>query len=138
MIIADWNEYSNLDLEGRRKFFIKIHPNYRKLEKLLFKIGGKRLIYEPEMDETFCDALISLGKLVTKEFLIVGTEETSGACHDAAAAFSKALSATWIEGYALSEDGYWRHHSWIKHKKDYLEVTPIGRLKYFGVKVKTT
>lgn len=133
MITLDWNKYS--DLDGRRKFFIKKHPNYKKLEKLLFKIGGYRLIYEPEMDEIFCDALLTKGKLVKGEVIVIGDEETIGRCHDTASALSKMLPATWIEGYALTEDGYWRHHSWLKHKKDYLEVTPMGRLRYFGVKI---
>lgn len=134
MIILDWDKFGGLDLEGRRKFFTKKYPNYKKLEKLLFEIGGHRLIYEPEMDETFCDALITKGKLIKREFLIIGTSDTSSACHDASAALAKILPATRFEGYALSDDGYWRHHSWVKHKKDYLEVTPIGRIKYFGVR----
>ncbi len=38
-------------------------------------------------------------------------------------------------GYALSEDGLWRQHSWGVLKNGILETT-VARTKYFGVMLK--
>lgn len=43
-----------------------------------------------------------------------------------------------VTGYALSEDGFWRQHSWLRRKEPtaeqyHLLETTIRRAKYFGM-----
>ena len=42
-----------------------------------------------------------------------------------------------VTGYALSEDGLWRSHSWLMKNSEVYETTE-SRLKYFGVVLRDT
>lgn len=59
-----------------------------------------------------------------------------GACHRNVAKlwFRKALKLAAIgTGYALSEDGSWRMHSWGIRKDGRVVETTVVRMKYFGL-----
>lgn len=130
----DWKKFGTMSLDERRAYFIEKYPNFLKLEKKLFKMGGKRLIYMPEMEPTLCEELISNGVEVSPtDVKITGDEECINQCHSISLGLKKHFGADHYEGYALHDDGYWRHHSWVKYKGEFLEVTPVERTLYFGV-----
>lgn len=63
-------------------------------------------------------------------------EGEPGACHENVAGLLQRdeLDSGWA-GYALSEDGLWRHHSWGKRNGKIVETT-VERLVYWGVPVR--
>jgi len=58
-------------------------------------------------------------------------------CHDNACALAqKVKKLLWVTGYALSNDGVWRHHSWCwDTKKEQIVETTEPRVAYFGVPI---
>ncbi len=131
-------QYFQEDLEGRRKAFIKQSPDFKVLEEELFKHGGTRLIYMPEMP---CPKeMVKGGEIVVPE---VSKEfNFSNRCHDASYAIATTNPEVYMwTGFSLSDDGLWRYHSWIstpfKAGERFIEVTGVSRIKCFGVRLTT-
>jgi len=111
-------------------------PKYTQLENTLLTIGGKRMVWmlEPHLDE-----LLSRGKLFPK--LVRYADRYGGqmnACHQTAARMYEGMAEYYqiATGYALSNDGLWRQHSWVccrpPSRGGLYEPTPIKRERYYG------
>lgn len=138
-----WTELTN----GHNWGALSRHPQQEKaiqetvpvslfpLEQKLLAYGGIRLVsrYEPDLQ-----LLLERGELFEDQADIV--PGGSRQCHFNAvrlwSAQREALAI--VTGYALSEDGLWRQHSWLLRQKPdpgeaRLIETTIRRVKYFGV-----
>jgi hypothetical protein len=117
-----------------RRLFAAIEqqPEIGLLKNLLLKLGGTHLVAPPKRDS-------AVHRLIDTGFVMAGPvqfEMMEGSrCH-------RNVAATWIQrthgilgigsGYALSDDGLWRQHSWGLLREGILETTE-PRWKYFGV-----
>jgi|SRR5579871_364592 len=101
----------------------KFQPGIVKLKKVLVKLGGSHLAVPPEPDSGL-SLLIQCGFIMTGPVVLKLMEP--GACH-----FNS--SRLWVEkkhgvggigtGYALSDDGIWRQHSWGVRREGLVETT---------------
>ena len=119
-------------LEGRLRKAILEQPELKQLKSLLLKFGGD-FIVAPQKDDPDVPKLLKSGFLMSGPILFKPKKATM--CH-------QNVSAVWTEGrkgligvatgYALSEDGLWRQHSWGVMQDGVLETTE-KRQKYFGI-----
>jgi hypothetical protein len=105
------------------------------LEQKLLAHGGIRLVYRDEPD---LKLLLKRGEPFEECADLAPGE--SGQCHlNTARLWSEQRETLAIvTGYALSEDGFWRQHSWLLRQKpdpgeSRLIETTMRRAKYFGV-----
>jgi hypothetical protein len=110
----------------------EVQPELKRLKLLLLRFGGELLVAPPKPDP-------DIPGLLESGFLISGTvvlkQMMRSSCH-------QNISALWsmpkrqiigiATGYALSEDGLWRQHTWGLLRNGILETTET-RLKYFGI-----
>lgn len=134
---ADWkarlkpqldNFLRSLSLEARNKYLL--------LKDRLLYIGGEEVCLTHDED---IDNILSHGELIksTKSRIIKGApcrcHTNAGLLYD-----SEPNRFRVATGWALSEDGLWRQHSWaidliaLKEKRKYLIETTVKRLAYFG------
>lgn len=118
-------------LNNRLKDAAEQQPDIEALRELLLALGGVELVAAPEPD-------LDLPTLLARGHLIDGTvlvnELDAGLCHENVAEMwlDKNYGLTAIgTGYALSEDGLWRQHSWGIRDGEIVETTS-ERVKYFG------
>jgi len=119
-------------LDRRFREAARQQPDLEALRLLLLGIGGIHLVAPPS-PESELPLLIYAGFVMAGP-VTLSTMRKSG-CHRNVAEF-------WTEkrdelvgigtGYALSDDGLWRQHSWGLRREGILETT-IVRAKYFGV-----
>lgn len=128
--IAVTKEQRNL-LSRRLRAAIKYQPEIKLLRTLLLELGGLELVAPIGFDP---DAPV----LIRSGSAISGSVESKvmehSACH-------RNIAALWLAkrnrlvgigtGYALSNDGLWRQHSWGVRRNSILETTKT-RMKYFG------
>jgi len=131
----DMLSYLGASLDDRRAWFVGRYPILELLEKRLLEHGGKRLIYTPEIH--FAAELMEQGKFCEASAFRVSEEQTPSACHALARHWWRMGHGEAFTGYALSEDGLWRAHSWCGQvvagkPYRYLELTGIARTAYFG------
>ena len=107
-------------------------PELAHLRTLLLKLGGEVLVAPPKPDP-------DVTHLLERGFLMSGpttlTVMKSSSCHEnvARAWTMREFDIVGIAtGYALSEDGLWRQHSWGVLRDGIFETTET-RLKYFGI-----
>lgn len=119
-------------LKRRLRECAEQQPEIEILRKLLLNIGGLQLVAPPEPDA-------ALPLLITAGFVMAGPVQCKilkeSACH-------ANVARVWGEkhngligigvGYALSDDGLWRQHSWGVLREGILETT-VERTKYFGI-----
>lgn len=109
---------------------------YEPLKKILFDIGGEAVILCYYMDKDEYRKLVDTGRY----FHGVGAKIIKGQireCHENSKALaSKQPHYDCYFGFALSDDGAWRYHSWVWNNKgeEVLETTE-ARLAYYGIKV---
>jgi len=118
-------------LEGRLEAAALQQPEVRVLRELLLKLGGIELVVPPKPDPDLPDLLVS-GQVTGGSVVLKELEE--GRCHENVAEMwvDKKYDLTAVAtGYALSEDGLWRQHSWGIRNGEIVETT-APRLKYFG------
>jgi hypothetical protein len=119
-------------LARRLRAAIEQQHEIEALRMLLLKRGGSELVAPPSSDP-------DLPALIERGFIMPGAatceEIESSACHENVARLwldkSHGLSCIGT-GYALSEDGLWRQHSW-GIREDAIVETTVRRLKYFGI-----
>ena len=114
-------------LDFNRSNLEKLEPLKKKL--LLFGGWAVVLFYdEPHLDEILDRGLLISGKSALK---VMDTNN----CHGNAARLflTKDVALTLMTGYALTNDGLWRQHSWIYDdiNKKVIETT-VKRAGYFG------
>jgi hypothetical protein len=104
------------------------------LEQKLLNLGGVRLIfrYEPDLKP-----LLERGEPFDEPVELVPGDLHQ--CHRNVAQLWNDHRNTLaiVTGYELSEDGYWRQHSWLRQEKPagqyHLLETTSKRVKYFGM-----
>ena len=120
-------------LEQRLQEAAKVQPDLLKLRSLLLALGGKRFC-PPLGFEYDLEALLKSGFIIPGPPAIIKKIQ-SHACH-------RNVADTWRKnnhgglvaiatGYALSDDGIWRQHSWGLMPTGICETT-VPRDKYFG------
>lgn len=105
---------------------------YNQLESTLLAIGGERMVWLPE---PHLDHLLSRGKAFSEPVVFAKSRRPSE-CHRTSVRMYLAEPGVYqiATGYALSDDGLWRQHSWLwKPSSGKLyEPTPIKRDRYYG------
>ena len=119
-------------LRQRLREAVSKQPELKHLKALLLRFGGDYLVAAPTLDP-------DVPMLLESGFLISGPTTLkvmkSSSCHQNVAAVWKARRFGIVAiatGYALSEDGLWRQHTWGILREGVLETTK-ARLKYFGI-----
>lgn len=115
-------------IRARQARFPELTPLIKRLEKL------ERGSLVAPVFERDLDKLIDRGKVVTAPARVL--QLVASRCHENVACLS-ACSPKQIAiqvGWALSDDGLWRQHSWgfdTKHQK--IIETTVLRTKYYGI-----
>jgi hypothetical protein len=119
-------------LEGRFRKAAGEQPELKRLKPLLLRFGGSFIVAPPNADRHIL-------MLLESGFLMNGPVTTkpmrASLCHQNVAAIwrrRKPKIVAIATGYALSEDGLWRQHSWGVLRDGVLETTE-NRMKYFGI-----
>jgi hypothetical protein len=111
------------------------HPGYRdaweKFERLVMQHGG-RCVVPPVKPDPLIDLLAAEARVVDGASVHLSNGKQSD-CHQNAVALWRAGECDAIgTGYALSNDGLWREHSWGIRDGKPVETT-VPRLKYYGI-----
>ncbi len=115
--------------EAQRK-----QPDLKRLKALLLRFGGDFLVPPPDSDG-IVPVLLGFGFLTNGPITMKTMKVRS--CHENVAAVWKARKfgiIAFATGFALSNDGLWRRHSWGILRDGVLETTE-PRLMYFGIVV---
>lgn len=105
------------------------------LEQKLFALGGTRMVYRYEPD---LKLLLERGETFYGTIELVSGDPHQ--CHFNVARLWNEQREIFsvVTGYALSEDGLWRQHSWLLRGKSTVDLyhlieTTTSRIVYFGV-----
>lgn len=105
-------------------------PDLVRLRNELLQYGGDAVvpILEPHVDK-----LLNSGHIIDP-IDVMHTEMQMSRCHrNAAILYTDRADITEIgSGWALSDDGLWRQHSWAMRGDEIVETTK-SRTKYYGV-----
>jgi hypothetical protein len=116
-------------LQARMDEVVKVVPRMAKLYDRLLSIHGfaVALSDEPDLEKLLVRGVVQDGRHVK---FVAGKQSR---CHTNAARLweEDPESTVLMTGWAMSEDGIWRQHSWGKRGKTILETTN-PRLLYFG------
>jgi len=107
-------------------------PELKRLRFILLRMGGVCLVAPPKFDGDI-PALLESGFLTNGQITVKIMKSSS--CHQNVASLWRSRKAGIVAiatGYALSEDGLWRQHSWGIRRDGILETTE-PREKYFGL-----
>jgi hypothetical protein len=130
--VAEDREKLQSDSEGCRGWAQQNHPAITSLRAKLFGIAGNQISSQPC---PFVSEIASHGVLVE---LPVKLRQMDGNCchHNVASLWEQRKKRSRLKalatGYALSEDGMWRWHTWGITATHVLETT-VARLQYFGI-----
>jgi hypothetical protein len=118
-------------LRRRLRAAVSLQPEIKTLRALLLDLGGTEMVAPPRRDSDLL-ALIAAGFVMDDPVKIELMERN--ACH-------QNLARLWRRdrnglvgigtGYALSDDGLWRQHSWGVTQRRVIETTQV-RAMYFG------
>ena len=121
------------DLRGA-KLEKPVHKSIKDLCSRLLEIGRESVAVQFNEPPEVCEAILKFGEITPngKLKMIKGDDSE---CHANSAVFwSKNRQKYFlVTGFALSDDGTWRRHSWVKTKDGKLIETTIKREIYFGM-----
>lgn len=102
------------------------HPELLPLRKKLLSMGGEEIVprYEGDLDE-----IMRRGKMIRKNVRFI--DGSPGSCHSNVAILYQRGGIKIVTGWALSDDGLWRQHTWGIDNNGIIETTEV-RDKYFG------
>jgi hypothetical protein len=121
-------------LDQRIQEISSSQPEILTLKSRLLQLGGSHLV-APVAPDPDLEAILSHGFLQDGDVILEEMERNS--CHWNVAALWLQKQANLIAvgtGYALSEDGLWRQHSWGIQSASILETTE-ERTHYFGLRL---
>jgi len=103
----------------------------RELRDILLAIAGQDMVIMPN-GERDIDNILANGEILQKTYKEVAGEP--GDCHNNAVKqwFRNPTKYSVAGGYALSEDGLWRQHSWLVDDMHRTYETTAPRLLYYG------
>ena len=119
-------------LNRRLRDAVSQQPELKRLKAVLLRLGGDFLVAPPKPDQDI-SMLLEHGFVTSGPVTLKVMKSSS--CHQNVASIwtKKQFGIVGIAtGYALSDDGLWRQHSWGILRDGVLETTET-RLKYFGV-----
>lgn len=115
-------------LDGKLAGVARQQPNFAALAVRLVAIGGWHVASGLEQD---LDQLLARGE-ERKPASVVLCEGEPCRCHSNSARLHEADARNQIAtGWALSEDGLWRQHTWCERDGTLIETT-LPRERYFG------
>jgi hypothetical protein len=107
-----------------------------RLADVLLAEGGESVVVPhfepPEVAEFVLGLTLRLGQFVPGEVAVVEAG-ASGECHANAVALWRSGRGAISTGFALSDDGMWRAHSWLRESSGRLIETTEQRVAYFGL-----
>lgn len=111
------------------------HPGYeaawRTFERMVLAHGGTHVV-PPVKPDPLLDFLREKGTLTTDAAELVDGDRSD--CHrNAVRLWRQGAAAAIGTGYALSDDGLWREHSWGVESDGRVVETTEPRVAYFGV-----
>jgi hypothetical protein len=120
-------EWSKL-LRQRTESALKDHPELAGLQKKLLSMGGDFvvLINAPDLD-----GILARGIAFDAYEVKLRKMEASHCHSNVAGLWNLSRGMRIATGWALSDDGLWRQHSWAVKGKTVIETTET-RVKYFG------
>jgi hypothetical protein len=121
-------------LDKRLQQLSQGQPNILLLRDRLLRIGGCHLV-APAKSDPDLEALLQEGETMTGEIRF--EEMARNSCHWNVASLWRNEKGGILgigTGYALSEDGLWRQHSWGITAAGILETTEL-RHTYYGVRL---
>ena len=107
-------------------------PEMGILRRILLRIAGDELVAPPHADPNL-QLLLQMGFVISGPVTLQRMRFSF--CHSNVARLWRRNRSTLIgigTGYALSDDGLWRQHSWGVRREGLLETTEL-RTKYFGL-----
>ena len=105
---------------------LKSHSELLPLRKKLLLLGGEEIVPRDEPD---LSKILKRGKVFKEKSKLCIMKAIS--CHSNVAELYRDKGYKIATGYALSNDGLWRQHSWSIDNKNIIETTK-KRKKYFG------
>ena len=114
--------------EKKTRENLKNMPEMRPLQERLLEVGGDWVALQPEPD---LDKILKRGQLFVGQVVLQKMENSR--CHSNCAHLwdSKSKEYKIVTGWALSDDGIWRQHTWLLKGKAIVETTST-REKYYG------
>lgn len=101
------------------------------LRKKLLNIGGDEVV--PNREEQ-ADEFIQNGSVINFESIMLVNGRSSQCHSNSCLLYQQNEEITHIgTGWALSEDGLWRQHSWAMKNKNTLVETTLKREVYYGL-----
>ena len=119
-------------LEHRFTDAAKRQPRLKLLRRLLLTLGGQFFVAPPKREPDI-SALLESGFVMCGAVKLAAMK--ANLCHQNVASVWRSRKRGIVgvgTGYALSEDGLWRQHSWGVLREGILETTK-ERVKYFGI-----
>jgi hypothetical protein len=128
--------YEKLKARGLTADSVYQDGRYEGLKKKILTGGGDAVIF---LGDTFIE---EYKELEEKGFFKEGdgaikVSGIAGKCHDNVEPYLRKNKELWhMYGFALSDDGVWREHSWLMHgTKEYILETTELRTKYYGIRL---
>jgi hypothetical protein len=119
-------------LDRRFRAALELQPEISDLRSLLLQMGGKELVAPNGLDPDL-DAVIRTGREMKDSVEYEAMDGSS--CHTNVARLWLVTNGGLVgigTGYALSDDGLWRQHSWGVRRRGLVETTR-PRVRYFGI-----
>lgn len=115
--------------ENRWRKWKNEDPNLVRLRNVLLDIGGEEVvpIYEPDTSK-----LLNRGHVIDKKDIEMNNMRDSQCHSNVGYLYEKNDSIKIATGWALSDDGLWRQHSWGLTKSDIIETTEKRDI-YYGM-----
>lgn len=116
-------------LERKRLEHLQTYPEFIRLEQRLLSMGGEIVVPRREPDQ---DKILSRGRQWIGHNIKIIKGQTRN-CHGNVAKSWRSNPRRYriATGWALSDDGLWRQHSWLVEGRTLIETTTL-REKYFG------
>ena len=129
---ADRKESSTL--EGMKKMYPSMDSHFFDLHQKLLAFAGEAICFPPYEEDL--DNILNYGQFWVGSNAKLMRGEPSRCHANSANLWEQNKEATRIcTGYALSEDGMWRQHSWLvwhKSRSNQIVETTAKRIAYYG------
>jgi hypothetical protein len=122
---AEWVKWA----AQKTKKNLEAMPELKPLQDKLLSLGGDWVALEPECD---FEDLMQKGQLFKGKVILKPMAPCN--CHSNCAQLWDKHPKTYkiATGWALSDDGIWRQHTWLLKGKTIIETT-LSRVMYYGI-----
>ena len=136
LIDADWkaDRKESSTLEDMKKMYPSMDNHFFDLRQKLLAFAGEAVCFPPYEEDL--DNILNYGQFWVGSNAKLMRGEPSQCHANSANLWEQNKEATRIcTGYALSEDGMWRQHSWLvwhKARSNQIVETTVKRIAYYG------